>query len=251
MASQMHSPMLAGLTGMARRLVNEGVMAEADVRKAVQDAAEKRSSLSAWLVDHHLVESAKLSQVASSEFGMPLMDIGAMTPGSMPLDLVTEALITKHQALPLFKRGKRLFVGIADPMQSHALDEIKFHSNHMVEPVLVERGQLRRVIDTALAAMNNSVPAFEDGGLDELALEGSDEEGDVTTGIDANANDDAPIVKFVNKVLVDAIKRGASDIHFEPFEAIYRVRLRMDGILRIVATAPSVACRRTAASSST
>ncbi|WP_369930571.1 type IV-A pilus assembly ATPase PilB [Xanthomonas sp. NCPPB 2632] len=239
MASQMHSPMLAGLTGMARRLVNEGVMAEADVRKAVQDAAEKRSSLSAWLVDHHLVESAKLSQVASAEFGMPLMDIGAMATANMPLDLVTEALITKHQALPLFKRGKRLFVGIADPMQSHALDEIKFHSNHMVEPVLVERGQLRRVIDTALAAMNNSVPAFEDGGLDELALEGSDEEGDVTTGIDANANDDAPIVKFVNKVLVDAIKRGASDIHFEPFEAIYRVRLRMDGILRIVATAPN------------
>ncbi|WP_036140379.1 type IV-A pilus assembly ATPase PilB [Luteibacter sp. 9135] len=239
MASQMHSPMLAGLTGMARRLVNEGVMAEADVRKAVQDAAEKRSSLSAWLVDHHLVESAKLSQVASAEFGMPLMDIGAMATANMPLELVTEALITKHQALPLFKRGKRLFVGIADPMQSHALDEIKFHSNHMVEPVLVERGQLRRVIDTALAAMNNSVPAFEDGGLDELALEGSDEEGDVTTGIDANANDDAPIVKFVNKVLVDAIKRGASDIHFEPFEAIYRVRLRMDGILRIVATAPN------------
>jgi len=238
MASQMHSPMLAGLTGMARRLVTEGVMAEADVRKAVQDAAEKRSSLSAWLVDHNLVDSAKLSQVASSEFGMPLMDISAMVPGNMPLDLVTEALISKHQALPLFKRGKRLFVGIADPMQSHALDEIKFHSNHMVEPVLVDRAQLRRVIDSALSAMNNSVPAFGEGDLDELALEGADDDGDVTTGIDANANDDAPIVKFVNKVLVDAIKRGASDIHFEPFETVYRVRLRMDGILRVVATAP-------------
>ncbi|WP_043692801.1 type IV-A pilus assembly ATPase PilB [Luteibacter sp. 9133] len=238
MASQMHSPMLAGLTGMARRLVTEGVMAEADVRKAVQDAAEKRSSLSAWLVDHNLVDSAKLSQVASSEFGMPLMDIGAMVPANMPLDLVTEALIAKHQALPLFKRGKRLFVGIADPMQSHALDEIKFHSNHMVEPVLVDRSQLRRVIDSALSAMNNSVPAFGEGDLDELALEGADEDGDVATGIDANANDDAPIVKFVNKVLVDAIKRGASDIHFEPFETVYRVRLRMDGILRVVATAP-------------
>jgi len=234
----MHSPMLAGLTGMARRLVTEGVMAEADVRKAVQDAAEKRSSLSAWLVDHNLVDSAKLSQVASSEFGMPLMDISAMVPGNMPLDLVTEALISKHQALPLFKRGKRLFVGIADPMQSHALDEIKFHSNHMVEPVLVDRAQLRRVIDSALSAMNNSVPAFGEGDLDELALEGADDDGDVTTGIDANANDDAPIVKFVNKVLVDAIKRGASDIHFEPFETVYRVRLRMDGILRVVATAP-------------
>lgn len=230
--------MLAGLTGMARRLVTEGVMAEADVRKAVQDAAEKRSSLSAWLVDHNLVDSAKLSQVASSEFGMPLMDISAMVPGNMPLDLVTEALISKHQALPLFKRGKRLFVGIADPMQSHALDEIKFHSNHMVEPVLVDRAQLRRVIDSALSAMNNSVPAFGEGDLDELALEGADDDGDVTTGIDANANDDAPIVKFVNKVLVDAIKRGASDIHFEPFETVYRVRLRMDGILRVVATAP-------------
>jgi len=238
MASQMQQPMLAGLTGMARRLVSEGVLAEADVRKAVQDAAEKRVSLSSWLVDHNLVDSIKLSQVASSEFGMPLMDIGAMTPAVMPLDLVTEALITKHQALPLFKRGKRLFVGIADPMQSHALDEIKFHSNHMVEPVLVERGQLRRVIDVALSAMSASVPGFDDGGLDELALESGDDDGDGATGIDANANDDAPVVKFVNKILVDAIKRGASDIHFEPFEAVYRVRLRMDGILRIVATAP-------------
>ncbi|MGN6093254.1 MAG: ATPase, T2SS/T4P/T4SS family, partial [Luteibacter jiangsuensis] len=238
MASQMHTPILAGLTGMARRLVTESVLPEADVRKAVQDAAEKRVSLSAWLVDHNLVDSAKLSQVASAEFGMPLMDIAGMAAANMPLDLVTEALITKHQALPLFKRGKRLFVGIADPMQSHALDEIKFHSNHMVEPVLVERGQLRRVIDTALSAMSASVPGFEDHGLEDLALEGGDEDGEGATGIDANANDDAPVVKFVNKILVDAIKRGASDIHFEPFETVYRVRLRMDGILRVVATAP-------------
>lgn len=238
MASQMHQPMLAGLTGMARRLVTEGVVPEADVRKAVQDAAEKRVSLSSWLVDHNLVDSAKLSQVASSEFGMPLMDITAMSPVNMPLDLVTEALITKHQALPLFKRGKRLFVGIADPMQSHALDEIKFHSNHMVEPVLVERSQLRRIIDSALSAMSANVPGFDDSSLEELTMEGGDGDADVTTGIDANANDDAPVVKFVNKILVDAIKRGASDIHFEPFETVYRVRLRMDGILRIVATAP-------------
>ncbi|KJV30919.1 type IV-A pilus assembly ATPase PilB [Luteibacter yeojuensis] len=238
MATQMHQPTLAGLTGMARRLVTEGVLGEAEVRKAVQDAADKRSSLSAWLVDHHLVDSSKLSQVASAEFGMPLMDIGSMVPGNMPLELVTEALITKHQALPLFKRGKRLFVGIADPMQSHALDEIKFHSNHMVEPVLVERGQLRRIIDSALSALNATVPAFDDSSLDELALDVGGDDGDVATGIDANANDDAPIVKFVNKILVDAIKRGASDIHFEPFETVYRVRLRMDGILRIVASAP-------------
>ncbi|UPG84818.1 type IV-A pilus assembly ATPase PilB [Luteibacter aegosomatis] len=241
MVSNMQQPMLAGLTGMARRLVTEGVLPEADVRKAVQDAAEKRVSLSAWLVDHNLVDSGRLSQVASAEFGMPLMDLSAMAPAGMPLDLVTEALISKHQALPLFKRGKRLFVGIADPMQSHALDEIKFHSNHMVEPVLVERAQLRRVIDSALSTMSSTVPGFgDDGGLEELSLESGDDDADggASTGIDANANDDAPVVKFVNKILVDAIKRGASDIHFEPFESVYRVRLRMDGILRIVANAP-------------
>ncbi|KAF1009592.1 MAG: Type II secretion system protein E [Luteibacter sp.] len=239
MVSNMQQTMLAGLTGMARRLVTEGVLPEADVRKAVQDAADKRVSLSSWLVDHNLVDSGRLSQVASAEFGMPLMDLGAMVPANMPLDLVTEALISKHQALPLFKRGKRLFVGIADPMQSHALDEIKFHSNHMVEPVLVERSQLRRVIDGALSAMTSNVPGFDEGGLEELSLESGDDEAEgSSTGIDANANDDAPVVKFVNKILVDAIKRGASDIHFEPFESVYRVRLRMDGILRIVANAP-------------
>ncbi|TCV94967.1 type IV pilus assembly protein PilB [Luteibacter rhizovicinus] len=238
MASQMQQPTMSGLTGMARRLVSEGVLPEADVRKAVQDAADKRISLFSWLVDQSLVESPRLSQVASTEFGMPLMDLGSMVAANMPLDLVTEALITKHQALPLFKRGKRLFVGIADPMQSHALDEIKFHSNHMVEPVLIERGQLRRVIEGALANMNSSVPGFEDAGMEELNLESSDGDEEATTGIDANANDDAPVVKFVNKILVDAIKRGASDIHFEPFESVYRVRLRMDGILRIVASAP-------------
>jgi type IV pilus assembly protein PilB len=237
MASQMQQPVLAGLTGMARRLVSEGVLPEAEVRQAVLESAEKKTSLTAWLIDKNLVDGGRLAQIASAEFGMPLMDIGTLVVTNLPMDLVTEALISKHQALPLFKRGKRLFVGIADPMQSHALDEIKFHSNHMVEPVLVERNQLKRVIEAALNTMSTNVQGFGDGGLDELNLEnGEEEEGN--TGIDANANDDAPVVKFVNKILVDAIKRGASDIHFEPFESIYRVRLRMDGLLRPVANAP-------------
>jgi type IV pilus assembly protein PilB len=237
MASQMQQPVLAGLTGMARRLVSEGVLPEAEVRQAVLESAEKKTSLTAWLIDKNLVDGGRLAQIASAEFGMPLMDIGTLVVTNLPMDLVTEALISKHQALPLFKRGKRLFVGIADPMQSHALDEIKFHSNHMVEPVLVERNQLKRVIEAALNTMSTSVQGFGEGGLDELVLEnGEEDEGN--TGIDANANDDAPVVKFVNKILVDAIKRGASDIHFEPFESVYRVRLRIDGLLRPVASAP-------------
>ncbi|GAA0704471.1 type IV pilus assembly protein PilB [Dyella sp. SG562] len=230
-------PSLAGLSGMARRLVSEGVLPEPDVRKAVLDSAQAKTTLTAWLLDHGLIDSSRLTQLASAEFGMPAMDVSSLQPASMPLNLISEALINKHHALPLFRRGKRLFVGIADPMQSHALDEIKFHSNCMVEPILVERAQLHRVIETALSAMSSSVPDLGGDDLDELALEAGDDDGD-TTGIDANANDDAPVVKFVNKILVDAIKRGASDIHFEPFETNYRVRLRMDGMLRAVASPP-------------
>jgi len=230
-------PSLAGLTGLARRLVSEDVLPETDVRRAVAESTQGKASLTAWLLDNNLVDSARLTRIASDEFGMPMMDVSALVPANLPTNLISEALINKHKALPLFKRGKRLFVGIADPMQSHALDEIKFHSNCMVEPILVERGQLFRVIETTLNTMSNAVPEMGGGDFDELTLEGGDEEAE-STGIDANANDDAPVVKFVNKILVDAIKRGASDVHFEPFETQYRVRLRMDGMLRAVASPP-------------
>jgi len=235
--STLMQPLLAGLSGLARRLVSEDVLPEADVRKAVADSLQHKTSLAAWLLDHNLVDSSRLTRIASDEFGMPVMDVSAIALGQMPANLISEALINKHHALPLFKRGKRLFVGIADPMQSHALDEIKFHSNCMVEPILVERSQLLRTIETTLNSMSNTLPDLGGGDLDELALEGGEEEAE-STGIDANATDDAPVVKFVNKILVDAIKRGASDIHFEPFETQYRVRLRMDGMLRAVASPP-------------
>jgi len=230
---------------MARRLVSEGVLPEADVRKAMADSGQQKTSLGAWLLDHNLVDSGQLTQIASAEFGMPMMDVAALNPATMPLDLISEALITKHMALPLFRRGKRLFVGIADPMQSHALDEIKFHSNCMVEPILVERGSLQRVIEGLLNNMRDTMPDMGGGDLDGLELEVGDDEAE-STGIDANANDDAPVVKFVNKILVDAIRRGASDIHFEPFETQYRVRLRMDGMLKAVASPPMKMANRIA-----
>jgi len=237
MSSQLQ-PSLAGLSGMARRLVSEGVLPEGDVRKAMADSAQHKATLGAWLLDRGLVDSGKLTQIASAEFGMPMMDVAALNPTAMPLDLISEALINKHQALPLFRRGKRLFVGIADPMQSHALDEIKFHSNCMVEPILVERSSLQRVIESLLNNMRNTMPDMGGGDLDDLDVEGGDDETEQSSGVDANGNDDAPVVKFINKILVDAIRRGASDIHFEPFETQYRVRLRMDGILTAVANPP-------------
>ena len=194
MSSQLQ-PSLAGLSGMARRLVSEGVLPEADVRKAMVDSGQQKTSLGAWLLDHNLVDSGRLTQIASAEFGMPMMDVAALNPATMPLDLISEALITKHMALPLFRRGKRLFVGIADPMQSHALDEIKFHSNCMVEPILVERNSLQRVIEGLLNSMRDTMPDMGGGDLDGLELEVGDDEVE-STGIDANAMDDAPLVNF-------------------------------------------------------
>jgi type IV pilus assembly protein PilB len=220
--SSQPQPTALGLSGLARRLVSEGLLPEADARKAVLDSSQQKKTLTGWLLDQGLVDNTRLAQIASAEFG-----------------------ISKHQALPLLKRGKRLFVGIADPMQLHALDEIKFHSNCMVEPILIDRVQLGRAIDTAMNTLNSVTPDLGGGDLEELALEGGDEDGDGTgSGIDANANDDAPVVKFVNKILVDAIRRGASDIHFEPFESVYRVRLRMDGMLRAVANPPTKLANR-------
>ena len=242
MASQTQSPALMGLTGMARRLVFDGILPEADARRAVQESAKQRVPLATWLVEHGMVDSTRMAQITSAEFGIPLMNVSAMDLAQMPLDVIAESMISKHQALPLFRRGKRLFVGIADPMQSHALDEIKFHSNWIVEPVLVERAQLERTIEHALNSMSTTIDGLDDDeALDGLALEAGDgdsAESALGSGVDATGGDDTPVVKFVNKVLLDAIKRGASDIHFEPYETQYRVRLRMDGILRTVAKAP-------------
>ncbi len=234
MSSQLQ-PSLVGLSGMGRRLVAEGVLPEDEVRKAILETGQKKTTLTSWLLDHTEVDSAQLTRIASIEFGMPRIDVASLNPKTMPLNLISEALITKHQVLPLFLRGKRLFVGLADPMQSHALDEVKFHSNCMVEPILVERASLQRAIETVLNGMRDVMPEMS-GDLDELDIEGDDEA--ESTGIDASGTDDAPVVKFVNKILVDAIRRGASDIHFEPFETQYRVRLRMDGMLKAVASPP-------------
>lgn len=232
---------------MARRLVSEGLLPEADARKAVADCNQNKKTLTAWLLEQGLVDSQKLAQAASAEFGMPMMDVTALAPASMPLNVISQELIGKHQVLPLLKRGKRLFVGIADPMQLHALDEIKFHSNCMVEPILVERAQLNRAIDSAINSMSNAMPDLGGGELDELALEsGTDEDGS-SSGSDIDATSDAPVVKFVNKILVDAIRRGASDIHFEPFETQYRVRFRMDGMLSAMAGPPQKLANRISA----
>ena len=241
MATQMNPAAVAGLTGVARRLVVEGTLADEDARRAVDASVKQKIPLGTYLIEHALANGAQVAMAASQEFGVPLFDVEALDINQNVIRMVNEKLITQHRALPLFKRGNRLFVGVADPTNLHGLDEIKFHTNHTVEPILINEELLSRIIERALTEAGNSMGDLGDDaeGLETLDLESGDLEGnDSSSGVDATGDDDAPIVKFVNKILVDAIKRGASDIHFEPYENKYRVRLRMDGMLRNVAAPP-------------
>jgi len=227
---------LVGITGIARRLVLDNALAEPDARKAMDEALKEKKPVQQYLLEKRLITHAQLAAANSVEFGIPLFDANVLDLTQAATKLVSEELIQKHNVLPLFKRGNRLFVGISDPTNTRALDEIKFATNMTVEPILVDEENLKRVTDKALSVSDSLATGEDAEGLENL------ETGDIgenePENADPNKADDTPVVKFVNKVLVDAIKRGASDIHFEPYEGDFRVRLRMDGILRTVAKAP-------------
>jgi type IV pilus assembly protein PilB len=227
---------LVGITGITRRLVLDGVLSEADARKALDEATKAKKQAHLYLLENRLVNHAQVAAANSVEFGMPLFDASALDLRYSAVKLVNEELIQKHGALPLFRRGNKLYVAVSDPTNTRALDDIKFATNMTVEPILVDEDRLRRTIDQALMAGDSLAPDDQDEGLDNLEATGGDD--DINdSGVEAKG-DDTPVVKFVNKVLLDAIKRGASDIHFEPYENEFRVRLRMDGILKSVAKAP-------------
>jgi len=230
---------LVGITGIARRLVLDGVLEEQAARDAMAGASTERKPLPQYLTEKRLVTSLQLASTNSIEFGVPIFDVESLDPSQSAVKLVSEELIRKHEALPLFKRGNRLFVGIAEPTNTRALDDIKFQTNLVVEPVLVDADRIQRMIDQWLSASDALAGDMEESeGLESLEVSGGDDEvADTAGGVDAKG-DDTPVVKFVNKVLVDAIRRGASDIHFEPYEADYRVRVRIDGLLKQVARVP-------------
>jgi type IV pilus assembly protein PilB len=239
MATQMNPvPTMPGLTGIPRRLALEGVLTEADARAAVDDAAKQKMSVAAYLVENGMVDGLRMTQALSAEFGVPMLDISAVDVTQLPVSELSEELIEKHTALPLMKRGNRLFVGMKDPANPRALEEIKFHTNCALEPILIEAEQLKKAIEQAQNAQSINLGGGDaEEGLDGLTISDDEENADNAV-VDANSTDDAPVVKYVNKILLDAIKRGASDIHFEPYETKYRVRLRMDGVLRQVSSPP-------------
>ncbi len=229
--------MKVGLSGLARKLVSDGLLTEDAALKATQGAQKEKLPFVAYVVQHKLVNSLALASVASQEFGVPLLDIDAMDFDPEVTKLVDEKLVRSHHALPLFKRGNRLFVAVSDPTNLVALDNIKFHVGATTEAVLVLEDKLQKAIEKAMDA---SSPSLGEG-LDDADLDGLDVSAEDETQEDTSFDkeiDDAPVVRFVNKILLDAINRGASDIHFEPYEKRYRVRLRTDGMLKEVASPP-------------
>jgi type IV pilus assembly protein PilB len=238
---------LVGITGIARRLVLDGALDESVAREAMAAATTDKKPLAAYLSERRLVSAASMAAANSVEFGVPLLDASAFDPAQSAIKLVNDELLRKHGVLPLFKRGNRLFVGVTDPTNSHALDEIKFQTNLAVEAILVDADTIARCLDRWAESSDSLGDADgDDEGLENLEVGKDDELGGSESGVDAKG-DDTPVVRFVNKVLVDAIRRGASDIHFEPYETDYRVRMRIDGILKQVAKAPAKLNTRIAA----
>lgn len=227
----------AKLSGLTRRLVLDGLLDEGAALEAQAEAKKEKLNLSQYLVSKKLIAARKLAIIAADEFGLPLIDLDAIDKELIPKDAVSEKLIKKHLAIPLYKRGNRLYVAIAEPTNLLAIDEIKFQTGMSTEAVLVEVDKLTAFIETALQSKEDSMSGMLDEDLDALDFDDTEENLSEDQG-GASEADDTPIVRFVNKVLLDAIKKGASDIHFEPYEKRYRVRLRIDGVLREVASPP-------------
>ncbi|MGX5201527.1 type IV-A pilus assembly ATPase PilB [Aliikangiella sp. IMCC44632] len=235
------------LSGLARRLIHDEYLDEPTALDAISNAQKNKKNLVSYLVDNDIVASSAIAEAASAEFGVPLFDISAMDTSVIPTEAISEKLITKHNAVPLFKRGKRLYVAVSDPTNLSALDEFKFHSGLTTDAILVDEVKLSKLIVKIIDEKeSDELGDFDDTDLENLDLEAVDENSAKEDEADAGG-DDAPIVRFVNKILLDAIKKGASDLHFEPYEKRYRVRFRIDGILSEVAGPPITLATRISA----
>jgi type IV pilus assembly protein PilB len=229
-----------GLTGLPQRLVQDGVISEQDAKSALAAARDRKSHFVTQLIGAGSASARDIAVAASVEFGVPLFDLDSVALDLDITRLVSEKLLAKHRVLPIFRRGKRLFLGVSDPTDLHAIDEIKFQTSMGVDAVVVEDDKLQKLVDKAIdGAENQTMPDLgEDEGFELEGLEVSGGDELAADGITRDDVEDAPIVRYVNKLLLDAIRKGASDVHFEPYEKIYRVRYRVDGVLKEIAQPP-------------
>lgn len=234
------------LNGLARRLVNEGLLNEEQAFAAQSAAKEARQPFVTYLVNHKILASDIIAAIASEEFGVPLFDIEAMNLDMAATSLIQEKLIRQHNALPLYKRGNRLYIAVSDPTNLQALDEFQFNTAMNTYPILVDEQKLSVSIERHLNKAEQQVDEFADADLDGIDL-GPDDRDDKAEDLTEANIDDTPVVRFINGILTHAIKSGASDIHFEPYEKAFRVRMRIDGLLHEAKTAPVALAGRIAA----
>jgi type IV pilus assembly protein PilB len=236
----------SNLAGLPRRLVQDGIITEQLLQEAFEEAKKERMPLIAYLVSTDKADARAIAVAASHEFGVPLLNLDAVEVDLDVVRAVDSKLLNKHRVLPLVKRGQRLFLGIADPTNLQAIDDIKFATSLRVDPVVVEQDKLEDRIVKAIEAVDTSMSGLDD---DDFDLENLDIGGEEAVEEDETRDDveDAPVVRFVNKVLLDAIKRGASDVHFEPYEKFFRVRTRLDGVLSEVAQPPVILANKVCA----
>lgn len=235
------------LSGLARYLVAEQLLTR-DMAETACLAAERAAvPMVRHLVQNRLLAGSTIAHAASQAFGLPLLDLDAFDSSGCPLSAVDDKLIRKHNVLPLRQKGQRLFLAVSDPSDNEALEALKFHTGAALELVVVEDDKLHALVTALLdnrIVDDETFGSLEQSGLDALDNDGNEETSD---GVEDRNQDEAPIVRFVNKLLRDAIKEEASDIHIEPYEKLYRVRFRLDGLLKEIVRPPLTIAARISA----
>ncbi|HBO4313302.1 TPA: type IV-A pilus assembly ATPase PilB [Pseudomonas aeruginosa] len=223
------------LSGLAKQLVLNELLDEKTARQAQVQAARNKQSLVSHLVQAKLVQSRALVEVAAEQFGIAYCDLNSLDRESIPKDVISERLVRQHRVLPLWKRGNKLFIGLSDPTNHQAVTDIQFSTGLTTEALLVEDDKLGVAIEKLYEGAMDALGDLGDIDLDGVDVGKAENGSQEDSGDDA---EDAPVVRFVNKMLLDAIRGGSSDLHFEPYEKTYRVRFRTDGILHEVAKPP-------------
>lgn len=226
--------------GLPKTLIDEGLISADEMTDAINRAKLEKCSLVTYLCQKELVDGDRIAQLAATEFGMALYDLDNHDASTLPKDLVDTKLLRKHLLLPLFIKGKRLYIATPDPFDTQGLREIQFQVRMPVEPVLVTYSQIMALREGLLNDPAGTL--VESLNIDEKEYQAAKQSSgfDVSDDTDADGDGEStPIVRFINKMILDAIAAKASDIHFEPYDQYYRVRFRIDGILRQIFTPPS------------
>ena len=228
-------------SGLTRALIQQRRVAEAEAMACIDTAGNGANALILELARRRLLSCRSTAAFAAEAFGHPLLDLAALDPAWIQREVIDRRLVAKHHVIPVAKRHNRLVIALADPSDMRAIDEIRFQSGMQIELVVAEADRLAQLVETFSETVEQTLNDLTGEQFDmELLEQEAPEENTTLTPDTAQEVDDAPVVRFIQKVLVDAIHEGASDIHFEPYEKFYRIRVRTDGQLREIAQPPLV-----------